>query len=82
VPKNIPHHAQKAFSNGTNEANFGLLGIVQKWRSSIVMQNSTEKAYKEKERERKRERERERERELYLAFCVHIFLGGKKGEYF
>ncbi len=73
MPKNIPHHAQKAFSNGTNEANFGLLGIVQKWRSSIVMQNSTEKAYKE--------RERERERELYLAFCAHIFLG-KKGEYF
>jgi len=36
----------------------------------------------QREREREKERERERERELYLAFCVHIFLGGKKGEYF
>ena len=74
MPKNIPHHAQKAFSNGTNEANFGLLGIVQKWRSSIVMQNSTEKAYKE--------RERERERESFILPSVHTFFWGKKGEYF
>ena len=45
------------------------------------MQNSTEKAYKEKERERKRERERERERALSCLLCTHFF-GGKKGGVF